>query len=115
RPPGPFVAVVGQEFTIVYDVRSARRMGTIKERLQPRSIVLHPAGTYLAGVPMFQAAPMSPGAMPVTTAAAQTVVFNVADAKPVARIATTGFAPATALPRLWFVGTDTLANFGRDE
>jgi hypothetical protein len=114
-PPGPFIAVVDQEFTIVHDIRNGRRMGAIKERLQPRSIVLHPAGTYLAGVPMIEAAPMNPGAMPVATVAAQTVVFNVADARPVARIANTGFAPVGSLARLWFVGSDTLVNFGRDE
>ena len=47
-PPGPFVAILDRDACSVYDVRTGRRTGVIKQPLQGARVQLHPDGTYLA-------------------------------------------------------------------
>ena len=46
---GPFVALLQPRTTAIYDLRTGKRGGFIKAAFQPRTVVLSPDGTMLAG------------------------------------------------------------------
>jgi hypothetical protein len=113
-PPGPFVAVVDQDSTSIIDVRTGRRVGLVKEKLRPDSIVLHPTGAYLAGMEMPQFLPGMP-AQPATPGVADaTRVFATVDGREVTRFSG---APVSTFPQhqhVWFVGASKVVCAGRD-
>ena len=105
NPPGPMVAVVDQDSVGVYDVRNGRRLGMIKQRLRPESVILNPAGTYVAGLALAQPTMgLAPQPMPAPGVANTTCVYSIVDGREVARLPVAMPNVPGQGPHVWFSG-----------